>query len=97
MELLMRTLEVAPRAQQVPLGLSRKGDVRRGGACATADIDQCVGKGAADRFRLGPGASQEPASGSRRERDRDLQFGIIGAPGALICLRPAVVEYVLPT
>ena len=40
------------------------------------------------------GADQEPRSGGRRERNRDLQLGIITPAGALIGVGPAAVEHV---
>ncbi len=39
---------------------------------------------------------QEPASGRRRERHRDLELWIIAAAGALVGLGPAAVEHVFP-
>ena len=45
--------------------------------------------------RCGARPHQQPPSGRRRERDRDLQLRVIAAAGALVGLRPAVVEHIL--
>ena len=40
------------------------------------------------------GGDEEPAPGHRRERDGDLELGIIVAAGALVGIGPGVVEHV---
>ena len=92
MELLVRALEVAARAQQVPFRLGREGDVNRRGASAPADIGERVGKMRAHRVGVRPRAREQSAAGRGRERHGNLQLRIVAAPGPLVGVRPAMVE-----
>ena len=39
-------------------------------------------------------AAEQPASRARGERNRDLELGVIAAPGPLPRIRPAMIEHI---
>ena len=57
-----------------------------------AKRDQPCGESLLRPVRVRAGPHQQPRSASRRERHRDLQFGIIAAAGTLISVGPALIE-----
>src|SRR5262249_60776492 len=92
MELLVRALEIAARAEQVPFRLGREGDVNRRGAGAPADIGERVGEMRAHGVGGWPRAREQSAAARGRERHGNLQLRIIAAAGAVACVRPALAE-----
>src|SRR5262249_19476127 len=73
-------------------GCGREGDVNRGGAAAPAHISERIGEVRAHGIRLRARPREQPAAGGGREGYGYLKLGIIAAPGALICVRPSMVE-----
>src|SRR5271165_7099710 len=92
MELLMRALEIAVRAEQLPFGLGWKGNVHGGCGGAPANVDQCVGQHCTHGLGCSSGPHQKSAAGYRREWNGNLQLWIVASTGALIGFGPAVIE-----
>ena len=93
-ELDARALQEPRFAHQVELVLGGKCDVQRGDVDLVADADAGRQQGRPHRFRARSRGCEQARPGHRRERDRDLELGIVTAAGALECVRPAVVEHV---
>ena len=94
MELLVGALQEAALAEQAPFRFGQEGDMGRGKVIAGRDFAQRIGQRAAHRVMKRAGPGQQTRAGHRRERHGHLQFGIIGAAGALEGVRPAMVEHV---
>src|SRR5579872_6450563 len=94
MELLAGADEKSGARQPVGVLGRGKSEVNRRGLGLFAQLPQGSDQRLARAFRRIAGY-EEPASGHRRERDRDLELGIIAAAGALVGVGPGVVEHVL--
>ena len=93
-ELLVRTLEVAACAEEFPFRFGREGDVNRGAAGTPTHVRERIGEMRAHGIGLRARSREQPAACCRRERHGHLELRIIAASGALIGLRPAMIENV---
>ena len=59
------------------------------------ELDQAGGEHHPDLRRIGAGPDQQPRTGNRRERHRDLELGIVAPAGALEGVLPAPVNEAL--
>src|ERR1700730_809813 len=92
MELLMRALEIAARAEELPFAVRWKCHMHGRGIASSADIGQGIRKRCAHALRIYSGPCQQPASGRRRERNRDLELRIVASARAFKGVGPAVIE-----
>ena len=93
-ELLVVALQEAELAEKAEFRLGREGDVNAGRVVDPAQFDQAGHKRAPGLIGLRARPDQEPRSGRRRKRHRDLQFRVIAAAGMGIGFGPAGVEHV---
>ena len=93
-KLLVGALQKAAFAEEFAFRLGGEGDVNAGSLIEPAELEQARGERLTGGVGMRAWLDQEPASGHRRERHRDLELWIIAAAGALIGLGPAAVEHI---
>ena len=91
-ELLVGALEEAPLAQPIPFALACERDVQPRQVAALDEPYGGLGKTRLVGGRIGTGPRQQPAPGNRRERNGDLQLGVIAPAGPLVGIGPGSVE-----
>src|SRR5262249_35200612 len=94
-KLLVGPLQKATLAERPPFGLRQECHVGGREIARGRYLNEGIAERVADSICQGPWARQETRTGSRCERDRDLQLGIIVAARTLKCVGPAMIKYIL--
>src|SRR6478752_6209758 len=94
MKLLVRALQKAPVAERAPFLFGQERDVRGRQIARSGYFDKRVGESSTDRVSYRAGGRKQARPGHRGKWNRDLEFRIVVAPGALKGLGPAMVENV---
>src|SRR5262245_40614649 len=94
MKLLVRALQKAPFAERAPFLFGQERDVCGREIARSGYFDERVRERSTDRVSYRARGRKQARPGHRRKWNRDLEFWIVVAPGALKGLRPAMVENV---
>src|SRR5215471_15251122 len=94
MKLLVRALQKAPFTERAPFLFGQERDVRGRQIARSGYFDKRVGESSTDRVSCRAGGREQARPSHRCKWNRDLEFRIVVAPGALKGLGPAMVENV---